>query len=348
MSGHGQTISASQFYTVFFLSRIFGLLTFVNGSGARLSAKNGALIALSFIPFALLAGLPPLLVSERGAPLNKPLLYAYGFFFLLHGAEGAALLDLFLGETMFSPGGHAGFLLFFCFFAAAAARCGIQAPARAAKIVLWLFLISMGLLFAATAKSFEPENLTPLSDISGNELFRNGFAAAMRTAEPAALLILAPQIRGRKRAGLAVTAAALGAAASLLFFWISGTTGAFGETQTFQLFTLTTLAEFGTVERMDDVMCALWIFCAFLRTVFDLCAACACFARREPETDGKRVYPAAAVLYACYLALRFLLPGAGKHVAERGTLILNAVFVICIPLAIGLKTGLIKNRRRRA
>ena len=350
-------ITAGQFFSWVFLSRIFGLLTYINGPAAPLSAENGCLLCLSYFPSVCVFSVPVLLLSAR-AGLSQRLqdgitrrkadavvLFIYGLFFLLQAALGGALLDRFIGETMFQSAGHPALFGVFFLLTVITAQTGMQTPARAAPPLLALTLVSFCLIAAATVSYFDPANLSPPAQTDPMALAKNGAFAAMRTAEPAGLLFLSPQNRKKKSVPLALSLFALGATVSLLFTLIAGVTGKFGETQTFQLFTLTTLAELGTVERMDDLLCAIWVFCAFLRTVFYLCLSFRCFC---PDRSPRPAEQAGAgmLLFILYLSL------TGDTFLRRwfeendGNVPLCAVFVFIIPLAVFLCSG--KARKRRS
>ena len=352
-------LTARQLCALLFLSRIFGLLTFPNTEATTLSAGNGVLIAATYLPFALLLALPALLLFYRGQTpgesaitqqkhpaATKILCVAYAFFFLLQAASAAWLLDSFSGVAMYRNSGHP--LLFLCFFALSSitAFSGIHTAARAAPPVLLLFLLTVGLITAATLPYFDRENLSAPEETNVRLLAANGLYAALRTAEPASLLFVWPEGRGRRKSGLPLALCAVGFAGSLLFTLISGVTGAFGETQTFQFYTLTTLAELGAVERMDDLLCALWVFTAMLKTVLYLTLALRSLkiAGQTMETTPQRLLFFAAA-WGLYEAIGRI--GPLRETAVTGAFAMGAVllFVAILP-SILLLTSL-KSKKQR-
>lgn len=347
-------ISSFQFYAMFFMSRIFGLLTYINEPGAALSAHNGSFLFLSYFIFTVLFSLPVFLfihtsrhpIPSRFSGTSARLYYfIYSCYFLLQGALGAALLDRFAGETMFQSGGHPVLMFFFCLAVFLSSRNGCSAALRAAPLILTAAVVSFTLITAATVSYFDPVNLLPPAQTDLAGLLKNGAFAAIRTVEPAALLFLYPKIKGKRIAGFAATVFALGATASLLFTLIAGVTGAFGETQTFQFFTLTTLAELGTVERMDDILCAIWIFCAFLRTVFYLSMAEICIVKTGPRLPAVALRAGlCTVLFGIYLLLASDTFLRWWIEEQNGNIILNLLFVFLIPFA----CILISNIKRKA
>lgn len=328
----GRGISPFSFYSLLFISRIFGLLTFPNDGTPTLSAFNGNLIALTYIPLTILFSLPVLFlrrktgcsgryrIGETHPAAAGAIFVSYACFFLLQAALCAMMLDSFSGTAMFRHGGHPWLMLLFFIFSLLTASTGMETAARAAPPVLLFFFLTVCLLSAATLPYFEPENLQRASNVSVSLLLRNGLFAALRTAEPAGLVFYASNRKKGGQYGLPITISLIGMTVSLLFTLICGVTGAFGETQRFQFYTLTTVAELGTVERMDDLLSVLWVFCAMLKTVFYLTLAIDGFryAGIRLQTKGGFLFLLAAA-WGSYLLLikadavrRFFTDSAGN------------------------------------
>ena len=144
------------FYSLLFISRIFGLLTFPNDGTAALSAFNGNLIALTYIPLTVLLSLPILLlrkktgcsgvyrIGETHPAAAKAIFVGYACFFLWQAALGAMMLDGFSGVAMFQRAGHPWLMLLFFSLALVSALTGPETAARAAPPVLLFFFITAG------------------------------------------------------------------------------------------------------------------------------------------------------------------------------------------------------------
>ena len=332
MNAKNIRIRPFSFYSLIFISRIFGLLTFPNDDTATLTSFNGNLIAVTYIPLTVLLSLPIMLlrkktgysgvykIGETHPAAAKTVFAGYACFFLWQAALGAVMLDSFSGVAMFQRAGHPWLMLLFFALALVAALTGQETAARAAPPVLLFFFATVCMLSAATLPYFSKENLQKLSETDVSRLVQNGLAAALRTAEPAGLLFYASGRQKGGQSGLPLTISAIGVTVSLLFTLITGVTGAFGETQRFQFYTLTTVAELGTVERMDDLLCVLWVFFAMLKTVFYLTLAIDGFryAGIRLQTKGGFLFLLAAA-WGSYLLLikadavrRFFTDSAGN------------------------------------
>ena len=163
-----------------------------------------------------------------------------------------------------------------------------------------------------------------------------------------ALLLFAPRIHGSVKKNVFFWLIALGLTASAVFTMILGVTGAYGERQTFQLYALTVLSRIGVFERLDALICAIWMLCAFLRLSFYLFTGALFLTRgQKEEADLKRLIGLAVPVFAAYLFLsrRITLFSAvlGSGVNEA----VYAALMLGLPLAIYIAYTVKENRRRK-
>ena len=228
--------------------------------------------------------------------------------------------------------------------AAFSARAGVRPILRvcpaAAVGLCGVFL----LIAAATARWFDPANLPTAEEAFGARLLKNGAFAAFRSPESAALLFLWDKQKKSPLRDLLITDLLIGLTASLLFTLTAGVTGAFGQTQTFEFFALTTLAELGTVERMDDLLCAAWVFCAYLRTALYLSLSAGCLMRAGVRAGTAKCL--SPVLCAAAAAF-FVWPSPLRESYERLELSawISLFFTALLPCALLFRDAL-RNKRR--
>jgi hypothetical protein len=309
-------VSGFQFFCVLFVCRIVSLFTFIISDPSSFPAGDRLIVFLPFAAFGLLAAVPAALtlgpkgdrtlftLTDSLSPALSRLcavLYAAGAVW--GAAVGLARFGLFTSTVLF-PGADVTMLLLLLLAAAVtAARRGTETIARAAVPVCALIAATLVFVFLTTADRFGPENLElPLQ----NGLLppvKNGFAAAARTGEAAALLVYAPRVRGRLLKGWAFWLLAVGLTAGAVFLWSLGVMGAYGERQTFQLYALAILSRAGVFERPDALIGAIWVLCAFLRLAFYLHTGAVFLTRGQGDPGVKTLLALAVPAFAAYLAL---------------------------------------------
>ena len=357
---HAQNISVMQLLGTLFVCRLPALFMFLPADGGTFSPGDRMAAFLPFTVLGILCCLPALAVAGRredrtlftltgalpsAAEIAAGVLYAA--YAVWNAALGAARLDLFMGTVMYN-GADVTWLVFLLLAGTVFVACrGLQTVARTGAAVLAMTAVSLVYVGVTTLGLFDVTNLSPPLQDGAWELIKNSYSAVSRTGEIAALLLLAPRSRGRLKRACAVWMGAFGLTASMLFTLITGVTGTFGERQTFRLYALTVLSKVGVVERVDSLICAVWVLCTLVRNAFWLYAAARFAARgREPEHGTAVICGLAAAVFAVYLGLSRSETAFTAVLASGADEILFFALIVLLPTGLYL-TGRIGTKQRR-
>lgn len=277
------TISVFQLFCIFFVCRVIALFTFIIPDKSNFPMGDRSIIFIPFVIVGYVAALPVMLIigkdndgtifqkTDRLSPvITKITAVIFAAGAMWSAAVSTARFELFMGTTMFERSEL--FVLILLLFGAAIviANAGLETTARMSVIIIAMLAGSLIFVVGTTLKDFEYTNLEPILQNGVPAFFKNGYSAVARTSELASLLVFAPQINGNIKKGFFFWLIVFGLMISVIFTCIAGVTGAYGERQMFQLYTLTVLAKIGVVERLDDLICALWVLCSLSRTAFYL------------------------------------------------------------------------------
>ena len=271
-------ITAFQFYTILFLSRIFSLVTYISGIRDVLSTSAeilsvvimSALLCVSVIPTAMLvkknSGKSILTRAADISPcLEKTVCVVYLSFFIYKGITTAARSELLLGSVMF-PGTNVQ--LFVAVLLVAAAFCalrGIEALGRAGVIFLVPVLFAFGFVFLSLADDFDILNLSAIYTHETSGILDSAVFSASRTNEIAIIPLLLPLVKNHRPKHVFLWTAAVSAIIILTEVMISGVLGGFGENQLFNMYSLSVIARLGFIERTDAIISCIWMICSAVK-----------------------------------------------------------------------------------
>ena len=267
-------------FSLLCVSRLIALFTFTAPQEEGFSSGDRVLFTLPFFLICLLACVPVFPAAKRSgrtltdaagevsALLRKGVGGFYCAAFLLAAALSAIRFELFVNTLQFPESGTLLFTVLLLATAAAAASHGIQALGRAAFPALVLMGTALLFILLSTADKFDPVNLTPPLEDGLSPVLKNAFRSASRTMEIVSLGFAPSFCSGDVRKTGIGWLASFSAVAAAVFFFICGVTGRYGEQQMFQLSTVTEIARFGVLDRMDALLAGVWILGALLRTAF--------------------------------------------------------------------------------
>lgn len=350
-----EKIGGGQLFALLFASRAIGLFTFTVPQETGFSAGDRVLFTVPFCLLCLLFAVPGLLVGSRhengiagAARAASPLLAKgvgvfYAAAFLCAAALGALRFELFVGTVLFPESSTAVFTALLLAAAAAASLRGVQALGRTAAVLLALLAGSVLFLLIATFDRFNGLNLTPPLENGAGPVLKNAFRSAGRTTELAALALAPAFTRGRVKKAAVGWLTAFSAAAAVIFCWIGGVTGRYGEQQMFPLYTLTEVARFGVFERMDAVLTGVWILVAFLQAAFFLWLAALAleqsFDRKMPPAGAFAGAAAVLGLFFLFSALADRTDGEATVYASAALFLLSSVVIPLTVLLAGKLTA---------
>ena len=351
-------ISSAQLYALFFISAISTVFTTPESEARDFGAADrlGA-----FVPFLLLSGLcaVPLFYAigkngdrtllsraralSPGVEKTVAVLYAGGAFW--SAALGAARLIVFLRDQVFTGESMLAFTVLFIAVCAYAALRGLETLSRAAVLFSAALLAGVALIFTASVSRFSWTELPVPVASSPATLLKSGVFALVKTPEVASLLLFAPRASGKLRRNHFIWLAAFAVLAHAVFLMCAGVTGKFGDGQEYRFYTLTAVARLRETERLDDILSALWILCAFIKTSFFLLLGAETLCAAFPIKRGMLLFSgtSATVVFLCV----WICGAAPAYRAAADTRINAAVFallVVLLPVAI---TAAEKRRKRR-
>ncbi len=352
------SIGAFQLCCIFFLSRVLALFTFILPESERLAAGDRPLLFLPFFVFGLLVLLPAFVLCKRKESVFdltdrvSPNLTRFCAVLFALGAVwsatvGLARVSLFAGTVLFEGGSLTLPMLGLTASTVIVAVKGRETVARAAVIVAGLLVFVFLFVLATTAKGFDVANLEPPFENGVLSFMKQGILAVTRTPELGALLLLVPNVKGNVRKNTSLWLLFFGITASASFLIITGVTGAFGERQMFQLYTLTTLSKLGAMERMDDIFAAVWVLAALIRTAFFLRLGGECVTRVLSKTSSKHII---IFLGAAAFGLCLLLSGSvvtfADVLASGGNVVMFVSFIVLLPVVVLIAEKMKQKRER--
>ncbi len=275
-----------QLYAMLFLSRVFSLVTYVSGIRGTIpptqeilsSIVMSVILFLSAIPAAILIKQNNTLsLLERTASINKTasklIAAVYLFSFVYKGIITAARFELLLGSVMFPETDVRLFVGTLIAASAIVSLLGLAPSGRASIIFLLPVVLAFAFVFLTLIKDFDTLNLSAVYPEDTFDILENGAYTASRTGEIAAVLLLVPYVKKQKASHLFVWIAAFSSVSLLTKLFIGGVLGGFSENQLFNMYSLSILARFGILERMDAVISCIWMVCSVVKLamIFYIC-----------------------------------------------------------------------------
>lgn len=271
-------------FALFFLSRLAGLFTYISPSGKAYGTGDAAIMPVLFGMMSLVFSIPVFVVLSRfpekgitGLVRENSMPYRltgafYTLFFLWAAFISAERLVLFTGTVLFKNESTAALTVLLLVSSAFAASKGLEAAARAASVFFFVLSASLILALIPAAGRFDTANLTPPFYNGIGETAAAAFHSMSRTCETAAFGVLSAKLNCKGSRVLISGFIAFSVSAALLFLFIGGVTGKFGEIQLFPLYNLASAAKLGFFERLDSAVTGLWLLSAFIRTALFISA----------------------------------------------------------------------------
>ncbi len=344
-------ITPFQFYSLLFLCRIFSMVTYIANIRTSLTLTDEVIMAVFTGLFLLISAIPVAIFIKQNNKSNilmramclspvfaKIICVVYFCDFLYFGVITAVRFGIFTGSVMFPDTNVTFFIFAMLLTAAFIAFKGIESMGRSAIVMLIPVLFALVFVFATQADDFDILNFTyPLEDGIEN-IFSGAVYSASRTGEVAFILILTPKVKNQKVKHIYFWLLAISITIIITETILSGVLGNFGSTQLFNMYSLSVLAEFGFIERMDALISCLWLLCAAIKTAITiyLCKELLCFIFGKKI---KTVYIAVVSL----LIFAFAIP-IGNNILTLASIIRSPVTIIlyaltCIILPVCVMSG---------
>lgn len=274
MSAGNNKITPTQLFSALFLSRLFASMTYIAGLDRDLKPGEtvAAMLAAAVFLFAAGAFDAVFLKNDGGVgiitrantlkkPFGKAVSLIYFLFFSAYGAVAAARFNLFINTVMFPKNEMKWLILVVLIGCACVALGGVESVCRSAVVFTFIVVVSVLFVFTTVMSKFDILNFQGLRSSAAADIAASGFSAAARTAELASIPVITPFVRGKMTKPLFKWTGITAFFIVLIATVNSGVLGRFGYEQLFPMYSLTVLAEFGVLERLDAMITAVWILC---------------------------------------------------------------------------------------
>lgn len=334
-------ISAGQFFLMMFVSRVVVTIAL---SARYLGGENmleaifsyGLAMALGLLLALPVRGLarlyPELSIGDAAQAAwgksGKAVPFFYLLYFILVNGSSLGLFQIFLLDTVNPEFSAALTIAALLGVALYGAFRGIETVARCAVCVFAVLLVGAGLVFVIVAFRFDPENLEPLfyhgfsQTLQGTELF------LARTSVFADMAVLLPMVNGKRKAGFFGWAGGTFLFTGILLLLLAGCLGPYAATQNFPVYSLSSITEIRSMQRLDAVFVGVWMTGMIVKLACDLYACRVCFA----SLAGKKC-PKTALLLSGAAILILAYAAAGSIAAQR--VLLNTRLLLFCTVGVG-------------
>ena len=343
-------ISSLQLFCILFVCRLLGTFTYMNQLQTTLHAGSRIISTLICLILSVLTALPVLLFLQKQKNtsfLNSVCIISdktariigisYTVVFLFAAVITLTRFGLFAGTVLLQNTGLYISVFFLLLVSVYCAHQGLQPLTRTAVIFAILLLVSLIAVIAGTVGEFRLINIPAVQGDEVPAVIGQAFFSACRNIEIPALLFIAEEIKGKAHTVVLKFITAFSIISALLFTVAGGVLGEYGDQQIFPLFTLSSVAKFGFVERMEDLLTGIWIVCAMLKTAFLLYVASQCL-QKSLHKEIKTCHTAigAVLIFAGYLLFSADIP---TTIRLLRTWLLPAgyiIFAILLPIVLYL------------
>lgn len=354
-------ITPFQLYSVLFLSRVFALVSYVSGFRESLSATGDVVAVAVAGVFLLLASIPiALFIKKDGsssiltrASCISPafekiisLLFLIGIVYA--GIITSARFELMIGSLLFPDSSVLIFVVAMLFAAAYCAFRGIESIGRSSVIFLIPVLGAFVFVFATLVNKFDALNFTPVYISEIPKVLDTAYYLCARTGELGAVLLLLPNVKNHGKKHLYKWIVALWIVIVATEIMMSGVLGGFGENQLFNMYSLSVLAKFGFVERLDAIISCIWLICAGVKmsVIFYICNLLITSIFKKKRT---LIYisASAVAVFAGTVALSTSILYFSKIVSSPVTAISFTVTIVAVPVAVMLGEKIKEKRNEK-
>ena len=349
-------ISSTQLYSILFVSRLLVTLTYIPALG-EVTLSSDLLMQVALYPLGMLVSALPLYELYKVRPgwdlfdcafcvsplLSRVLAVLYALFFLFTSLLSVTRFDLFATSRLFPDSDFTIFLLLIILISCSAAAFGLEALGRLAWLTVLLVSITLGFAVVVLIPDFDALNFTPLFYDGMAPVLRGSAGFLAGTAETAALVVIAPRIKGHLAKGFVKWTLWLTLAMGLLFLCGIAVLGAFFDTQMFPFYSLAVLGEFSVLQRLDAIHTGVWILCLFVKLAFFTYLAVTCL-RRAFGKRLKKTYIAGCIVVLGTLGV-VISGGYDRFAAIAQPELMMALFTV---VTVAIPLCLLPAARKRA
>lgn len=285
-------ITAGQLYAMLFTSRIMLTLTLANEwQGISGGWDYPITILLGFLIDA--AAAIPLLMLLKLYPDNNILQNAYydakwygiavtiiyEIYFIWQAGRTVGRFDIFVSSVLSPRAGNVYFVILIVLAAVYAVFMGLEGLTRAVGIFAVFLVLSLVAITIALVPQFDLHSALPIMTADKQQYAANSIKTAGFMPEIAALAVLAHRVKkksvGKFYAWLGITAVACAGITAVPMLVL----GQYSRQKMFPFYIVSTIARFGSLERVDAVTVGLWALGMFVKTSLFLMLSDICLSK---------------------------------------------------------------------
>lgn len=330
-------ISAFQFYSILFLTRLLTTLTYIPAYTKEINVSDMIFQTLFRFIFGVIITLPLFYVNSKyGSMFNgtnsvfekvKAVIFSAVFFYF--SISTVARLDLFAGTVVFPETDVKFFLVFVVALCSYGAYLGLEPIARSAVLSVVPVVLSFVLIALALVKKIDFLNLSPLFYNGVFPLVKTSINAVGRTVEYAIIAVMLPNVKGNVKKGFYIWMTVQTVVTAGIFFFEATVLGNFAQKQLFPVYTLSSMAEFSFFHGLEAIITGVWVLCAFLKISLLIYLQTGLLT----ETFNIKKFPTLIVVGICLSAIcLFVAGGVNRFNAVDSSPFKIVLILISVPL----------------
>ena len=284
-------VSAPQFFALLYLSLLGSLFMYISSPNIQIATAEALLRPVLFAIVNIVFAIPIYLLCKKGnmkehlqnekkSAIYKVVAVFYGVVYFVDALMTASRFDLFASSELFPGTEMTYFIIGLVAVCVALAFCGLGALGRASTIFTLVVISATAFASVALSKELDFLNFTPLFENGVGKFFYDSLNFTLQASEIGVIVIFYPEIKGNLKKHYILWSVLSAISFSFILFFVTGTLGAFADTQLFPTYSAVSLAEFGLFERLDALETAIWILCVVTKLTLYIMAIvkCICFA----------------------------------------------------------------------
>lgn len=355
-------ITSFQFYSILFLSRIFALVSYVAGFRKDISITDEVLAVVISCVFLFIALIPAIFFIRKDGTssiltrascvspvFEKIVALIYLASIIYTGIITTARFEMMIGSLLFPETSVLIFVASMLFVAAYSAYRGIEPIGRSAVIYLIPVLGAIIFVFATLINKFDILNFTPLYTSELPDVFSSAYFFCARTGELGAVLLLLPNIKNHSKKHIYNWLIVMSVIIIATVLMIGGVLGGFGKNQLFNMYSLSVLAKFGFVERLDAIISCIWLICAGVKMAINF-YICNLLFTSVFKKERKLIYIfiSGVIAFAGTAVIATSIMYFSKIISSAITVVMFSLTIIVLPLAVMLGEKIKEKRNEKA
>ncbi len=271
-------ISAFQFFSMLFLSRILTTVTYLSSYSENIRLSDMFIQPVFRIVIGTVIMLPLYCLYKNNASKNlldltgnrskivvKCISIVYVLYFFYFTVVTIARLDLFAGTIVFPETNLNYILIFAIALCCYGAYLGFEALGRSSVISAIFVIPALVFIMLTLVNKVDLLNLSPVFYNGVTPVIKVAVDSVGQTAEYAVIALMLPRVKGNVKKGFLIWLVLQTFLMAIMFFFVGAVMGNFASTQLFPFHTLASLAEFAMFSRLDAIFTSVWIMCAFIK-----------------------------------------------------------------------------------